>query len=144
MPILYSAQQIQGHINICGNSPWFNKRLQLGRTCIKGPKFCLSASNSERYLHKSREQLLHSLISFQPVNITVTYSCVPNLKLLLPSGVWSSFRMLLQAVCHVLKLAWLLWKGVFHIDPRGFCNNFDSRSTILPTGSEEMKGNSSS
>lgn len=66
MPILYSAQQIQGHIIICGNSPWFNKRLQLGRTCIKGPKFCLSASNSERYLHKAREQLLHSLISFQP------------------------------------------------------------------------------
>ena len=104
MPTLYSAQQIQGHINISGDSPWFNKRLQLGRTCIKGPKFCLSASNSERYLHKAREQLLHSLISFQPVNITVTYSCVPNLKLLLPSGEWSSFSMLLHAVWHVLEI----------------------------------------
>lgn len=111
MAIIYSAQQIQGHINISGDTPWFNKRLQLGRTCIKGPKFCLSASNSERYLHKAREQLLHSPISFQPVHVTVTYSCVPN-KLLLPSAEWSSFRMLLHAVWHVLKndLTALKWR----------------------------------
>ena len=113
MPILYSAQHIPGHINISGDSPWFNKRLQLGRTCIKGPKFCLSASNSERYLHKAREQLLHSLISFQPVHITVTYSCVPNLKVTVTKWWMVIFRMLLHAVWHVLKidLTALQWRS---------------------------------
>jgi hypothetical protein len=32
------------------NKPWFKSLVQKGRTCTNGANFCLSASNSARYL----------------------------------------------------------------------------------------------
>lgn len=29
--------------------PWFNSRLHMGRTCVKGPSFCRSANSSVKY-----------------------------------------------------------------------------------------------
>jgi len=36
--------------------PWFKRRVQMGRACMKGPSFWCSASNSVRYWLKKKKQ----------------------------------------------------------------------------------------
>lgn len=51
------------------NIPWFKRRLHIGSTCIKGPSFWCSASNSDRYWLLQKQQSPFSFLNQKLPNL---------------------------------------------------------------------------